>query len=69
MPKYRVVGTVVGGKYLGEFEADSAELAEEMAMDEHGGNISLCHQCSGECEDGEVTAAHAELIESEPKEA
>lgn len=58
--KYDVHGTVIGGKFLGTFEAFSAEEAVEMALEEAGGNISLCHQCSGECEDGFVDTAEAE---------
>lgn len=66
MPKYRVHGKVVGGKYLGEFEAATPEEAEEMAIEENGG-VSLCHQCADECEDPEVVECSVELVE-EPKE-
>jgi hypothetical protein len=31
MAKFRVYGKVVATKYIGEFEADSKEQAEEMA--------------------------------------
>lgn len=62
---YHVTGTVVGGKYLGTYEAETAEQAVEKALNENGGHISLCHQCSGECEDGFVDEAVASEIEGE----
>lgn len=61
--KYHVVGTVHGSKYLGEYEAESAEEAVEMALAEKGGPISLCHHCSQECEDGNVESATADESE------
>jgi len=61
MPRFTVHATVVGGKYLGEYEADSEEQAIEMALEENG-HVSLCHQCSGECEDAEITETNAELV-------
>lgn len=57
--KYYVTGRVVGSKYLGEYEADSSEQAIEMALAAEGGPISLCHNCSSQCEDGEVAEAEA----------
>ena len=58
--KFRVYGTVVGSKYLGIFEAESKEEAEEKALDTS--SVSLCHQCSEECEDPEISKTHAEEI-------
>lgn len=58
--KWHVNGFVVGGKYLGLFEADTAEEAVEKALNAMGGPISLCHQCSRECENGTVEEAEAE---------
>lgn len=63
--KYRVSGQVTGSKYLGVFEANTPEEAEEIAIEQNG--ISLCHQCAGECEDPEITHAFAELIIDKPK--
>lgn len=57
--KWAVHGSVVGGKFLGYYEAATKEEAEEKAMDEHGGPISLCHHCSSECEDGTVETCTA----------
>ena len=56
--RWRVYGIVTGSKYLGEFEAETAEQAEQMAMDESG-FVSLCHQCAEECEDPEIHACES----------
>jgi hypothetical protein len=53
--KYHAYAIVTGSKYLGEFEADSPEEAEKMAATSDAGYISLCHKCSHQCEDAEVT--------------
>lgn len=63
MPRYRVRGTVIGTKYLGEFEANSEEEAVELALNSEEACVSLCHQCSGDCEDPEIHEANAELID------
>lgn len=55
--KYNVYGTVTGGTYLGQVEAESIEEAEQMV--EEGNkvdlSISFCHQCSKYCENAEIT--------------
>lgn len=61
MAKWNVTGVVTGGKYLGEYEAETAEQAIATALMLEGGGISLCNQCSGECEDGAVDEAIASL--------
>jgi hypothetical protein len=58
--KYKVYGTVTGTKYLGTFEAESAEVAETMALNSDVAYVNLCHQCFGECEDAVVTEVSAE---------
>jgi hypothetical protein len=63
MPLYRVVGTVTASKYLGEFEADSEEEAIEMALNSEEAYVSMCHQCSSNCEDPEIHEASAQLVE------
>jgi hypothetical protein len=65
MPRYRVSGTVIASKYLGEFEADTEEEAIEMALSSENAYVSLCHQCSGECENPEIHDANAEPIDEE----
>ncbi|GKV69839.1 hypothetical protein NCCP2716_27580 [Sporosarcina sp. NCCP-2716] len=47
MPKYSIYGVVIGTKYIGEFEADSKEEAEEMAWEHDNASVSLCHHCAG----------------------
>lgn len=62
--RWAVSGVVVGSKYLGEFEANTAEEAVEMALNGPTAYVSLCHQCASECEDPEITDAIAsEIIE------
>jgi hypothetical protein len=63
MPKYRAYGTVVGEKYLGEIEAANEEEAKEKAFNLGECYISLCHQCSSECEDGEIHEVNVELVD------
>ena len=60
--KYRAYGIVTGSKYLGEYEADSPEEAEEMALNKS--NVFLCHQCADECEDPEIHEVTVELVEN-----
>lgn len=67
MPIYRAVGSVGGSKYLGEFEAATKEEAEAMAWDSEEASVSLCHQCSDECSDGEITEIFLEEVEPEPR--
>lgn len=62
MPKFNIYATVTGGKYIGEFEADTAEQAIEMAQESEAAGIRLCHQCSDECEDPECTEFHADEV-------
>lgn len=50
--KYKVYGVVVGGTFIGEFEADSPTDALGKAWD--SAYVSFCHQCSDHCEDPEV---------------
>jgi len=50
MKKWDVYGKVVGSKYLGQFEAESAEKAIDLAGDELS-HISLCWSCSDLIED------------------
>lgn len=66
MPVYRVYGKVVGSKYLGEYEAATADEAEDMAMEENG-HCGLCHQCADECDDPEITDCTVEEVTPEPK--
>lgn len=49
---------VVGGAYIGEYEAETWEEAVELSRGDAG--ISLCHQCSRQCSDLEVDHFWAE---------
>ncbi len=60
MPKWSVWAKVVGTKYLGEFEADTKEDAEAMALESDAASITLCHHCGEKCEDPECIEAMAE---------
>ena len=46
--KWRVYGRVHGSKYLGEFEADTRERAEELAANSEKNHVGLCHACARE---------------------
>lgn len=50
MPKFAVYGIATGSKYLGTFEAETREEAEDMAANSEANSICLCHQCASEIE-------------------
>jgi len=56
MPKFMVSGIVNATVYLGTFEAATEEAALQMAMDDPEADWlpSLCHQCAGEIELGDI---------------
>ena len=60
---YKVYGVVTGSKYLGEFEADTAEEAVDLALESDEACCCLCHACSRECEDPSIESATAEPIQ------
>ena len=64
MPRYRIYGKVVGTKYLGEFEAETAEEAIEQGLDSDESLICLCHQCA--TFEAAIEEGFAEVIEDEP---
>lgn len=51
--RWNVYGAVSATKFLGTFEAETAEEAEEMAM-EANGHVSVCHHCADEVSDPEI---------------
>ena len=55
MKVYRCYAKVVGSKYLGTVEANSEKEAIDKAYELNECYITLCHYCSSECEDAEVT--------------
>lgn len=65
MKKYIVYGIVSASVVLGEYAAESKEAALEMAEknQEANWNPTLCHQCSGEIEIGDVYDTQVEEVE------
>jgi hypothetical protein len=61
--RWAVYAAVSGGKYLGEFEAATKEEALEKAGESEAAWISLCHSCSSEVEDPQVSEMTAEVVE------
>jgi hypothetical protein len=59
MPEFHIYGAVSGTKYLGKFRAATKEEAIDLASNEDA-FVSLCHQCSSECEDAEIHSFVAE---------
>jgi hypothetical protein len=60
MAKWSVYGAIYATKFLGTFEAETAEQAEQIAMEQNGG-VSICHQCSGEISDPDIDHCIVEL--------
>ena len=60
MPKFSVYAKVTGTKFIGEFTAKNKQEAIEMAEESSNCWVSLCHQCSSECEDPSVSDFIAE---------
>jgi len=58
MKTYICSATVIGGKFIGEFRANSADEALKKAWKK--ACVSLCHQCSGEVENAEIDEIHIE---------
>lgn len=59
---WSVNATVVGGKHLGFYEAETADEAIDEAMKKDGG-VHLCHHCAGECENAELENVTAEPVD------
>lgn len=59
MKKWTVTGVVTGSKYLGTYEAETAEEAIEMALESEAASCSVCHQCSSQVEDPQIERAVA----------
>lgn len=54
MPKFHVTAMIAASKYIGVFDAETAEAAKKMAEDEADCYVNICHQCAKEIEIGEV---------------
>ncbi len=62
MKRFRVSGIVTGSKLIGEFEAESAEEAKEMAYESGEVDVNICHSCANECDDAQILELDAEEI-------
>lgn len=58
-------GVLDASKYLGEIEAESKEQAEELAWGNGNQYVSICHQCSGEFDLGDMIRVIVEKVEEE----
>lgn len=63
MPKFRVYGTVIASKYIGEFEAATKEEAEQMAWESEEACVSVCHQCARDVDSPEIDHLVIEEVE------
>lgn len=63
MPKYRVYAVVTASKYMGKFEAESKEDAEQMAWESDEAYISVCHQCAREVDGAEIDRMEVEEVD------
>ena len=63
MPKWSAYGVVTGTKYIGTFEAETQEEAEEMALNSPRASVSVCYQCSDEVGDSEIAEVVMQLEE------
>jgi len=61
--KYSVNASISGSKYLGTVDAESEEDAIQKGYDLDTAYCSLCHECSGECEDPHVDEIHVSLMQ------
>jgi hypothetical protein len=66
MPKFHVHATVIGGKYLGVFEAEDADAAELMAL--KTAHVKFCWQCDSECENPMIEDVTAEEVDPDEEE-
>jgi hypothetical protein len=60
---WRCYGHVHGSKYLGEVKARSAKEAQDKAFELEECHVSLCHQCTGDCEDPTIEEINVEAAD------
>ena len=65
MKKYRVYGMFYASRFIGTFEANSPEEAEDMASESEENYVSLCHQCAHDIELSDHSASEFEVEEVE----
>lgn len=61
MAKYRAYAVVTATKYIGEFEANSSEEAEQMAWESENAHVSICYHCAKEVDGAELTEMFVEV--------
>lgn len=59
LKKWSVWGKVYATKFLGTFEAATADEAEQKAMEENG-QVAVCNQCASEVSDPEIDSCEVE---------
>jgi hypothetical protein len=52
---WNAYATVTAGKFLGTVKAETKEEAERLAWELDSCGVSVCHHCSGEVSDPEVS--------------
>ena len=62
--EYNVFGIFTASKFLGKFEANSPEEAEEMAANAATNHAQLCHQCAREVELEDYSASTFQVEEA-----
>ena len=61
--RYMVTAEITGRKFLGYFDAESADAAIAQAEKQGDLTVSLCHQCAEEIESAECGELFAEEVE------
>jgi ribose 5-phosphate isomerase len=60
--RWRAWGTVQGTKYIGIVAGQTEAQAIDAALNHENREVSLCHQCSSECEDPEINRVGVEEL-------
>jgi hypothetical protein len=66
MKRYAVYGRFLATRFIGVFEAESPEQAEQMAANSAENYASLCHQCAGSLSLSDSVAAEFDVEEEAP---
>jgi hypothetical protein len=67
MPKWRVYGAVSATKYIGVVEAETEAQAIEVGGNHKNAYVSLCWQCSDECDGAEIQEIVVEQCDPDEK--
>ena len=65
MKKWNANASISAGKYIGEVEAETVEEAIDKAYKHRNADCSVCHQCSDDVNDPEITAVHVYCAETD----